>query len=52
MYVTVMDEYYLEKAKEERIAEVVKNLLANGVSPDVIAKSADMPIERVRTLLN
>ncbi len=43
MYVTVMDEYYLEKAKEER---------ANGVSPDVIAKSTDMPIERVRTLVN
>ncbi len=56
MYVTVMDEYYLEKAKEEGIAEyqkeMVKNLLANGVAPDVIAKSAGMPIERVRTLLN
>ncbi len=37
-----------EKCKEE----MVKKLFANGVSPDVIAKSADMPIERVRTLLN
>jgi predicted transposase/invertase (TIGR01784 family) len=38
----------IEKGKEE----MARNLLANGVSPDVIAKSAELPIEKIRKLMN
>jgi hypothetical protein len=34
------------------MAEMAKNLLANGVSPDLIARSAGLPVERVRALIN
>ena len=39
---------YIEKGKED----MAKELIANGVSPDVIAKSAGLPVERVRALVN
>ncbi|MDR1021299.1 MAG: hypothetical protein LBL73_11120 [Synergistaceae bacterium] len=32
--------------------EVARKLLANGVSPDIIAKSADLPQEKIRELMN
>jgi hypothetical protein len=38
----------VEKGKEE----MARNLLANGVSPDVIAKSAGLPLKKIRTLMN
>jgi hypothetical protein len=38
----------IEKGKEE----MARNLLANGVSPDVIAKSAGLPVEQIRSLAN
>jgi predicted transposase YdaD len=38
--------------KEEMAREAAKNLLANGVSPDVIAQSFGLPVERVRTLVS
>ena len=38
----------MEKGKEE----VAKNLLANGISPDIVAKSTGFPEERIRTLIN
>ncbi len=44
----VAEERGAEKCKEE----IVRNLLANGVAPDVIAKSAGVPIERVHALVN
>jgi len=42
----------IEKGKEEGKEEVARKLLANGVSPDVVAKSTGFPVERVRTLVN
>ncbi|MDR1481084.1 MAG: hypothetical protein LBI74_00490, partial [Synergistaceae bacterium] len=38
----------IEKGK----LELARNLLTNGVSPDVIAKSAELPIEKIRELMN
>jgi hypothetical protein len=31
---------------------MAKGLLANGVPPDIIAKSADLPLEAVKALIN
>jgi predicted transposase/invertase (TIGR01784 family) len=42
----------IETGKPEGKLEVARNLLANGVSPDVIAKSAELPIEKIRKLMN
>ena len=41
----------IEKGKE-MVTEMAKNLLANGVSPDVIAKSAGCPVEQIRNMVN
>jgi hypothetical protein len=38
----------IEKGK----LELARNLLANGVSPDIIAKSADLPQEKIRELMH
>jgi len=38
----------MEKAREE----MARNLLANGVSPEIIAKSGYMPVEQVRALIS
>jgi predicted transposase YdaD len=42
----------MEKGKEEMAREMARNLLANGISPDIIAKSAGMPVEQIRSLVN
>ncbi|MDR0649460.1 MAG: hypothetical protein LBF92_09020, partial [Synergistaceae bacterium] len=64
VYVSIAEEYYtkvgiekgieqgIEKGKIEGKLEVARNLLANGVSPDIIAKSADLPVEKIRELMN
>jgi predicted transposase/invertase (TIGR01784 family) len=36
----------IEKGKEE----MAKNLLLNGVPPDIIAQSAGLPLEKIQTL--
>jgi predicted transposase YdaD len=41
-----------EKGKLEGKLEVARNLLARGISPDIIAESADLPLEKVRALMN
>jgi predicted transposase/invertase (TIGR01784 family) len=38
----------IEKGKEE----MAKNLLSNGIPPDVIAKSAGLPLEKIQALAN
>jgi hypothetical protein len=40
------------RAKEEKAKEMAKNLLANGVSPEVIAKSAGLPLAQIQELMN
>lgn len=42
----------IEKGIEKGKLEVARNLLANGVSPDIIAKSAGLPQEKLRELMN
>jgi predicted transposase/invertase (TIGR01784 family) len=42
----------MEKGIKKGKLEVARNLLANGVSPDIIAKSADWPLEKIRELMN
>jgi len=64
VYISVMDEYYIEQAMEKGMEkgiekgmekgkeEMVRNLFANGFSPDVIAKSAELPLDKVQSWLN
>ncbi len=40
------------KGKAEGKEEMARNLLANGVSPDIIARSAGLPLEKIRSLMN
>jgi predicted transposase/invertase (TIGR01784 family) len=42
----------IEKGIEKGKLEVARNLLANGVSPDVIAKSAGLPLDQIKSLMN
>jgi predicted transposase/invertase (TIGR01784 family) len=50
----------IEKGREEGIEagvekgklEVARNLLANGVSPDIIAKSAGLTLDKIQALMN
>jgi predicted transposase/invertase (TIGR01784 family) len=42
----------IEEGKEEMMKEMAKNLLLNGVSPDVIAKSAGLSLEKIQALGN
>ena len=37
---------------EEKAKNMARKLLADGVSPEVIAKNAGWPVERVRALVN
>ncbi|GHV47383.1 hypothetical protein FACS1894204_10710 [Synergistales bacterium] len=60
MYVSVVEEKYvakgmekgMAKGREETTKKMARNLLANGVSLDVIAKSADLPLEKIQALMN
>ena len=42
----------MEKGKEQAAFEIAKNFLANGVSPDIIAKSTGLPVKKIRSLAN
>jgi hypothetical protein len=42
----------IRKGRKEGKAEMARNLLAEGVSPDIVAKSAGLPLNRIRTLMN
>jgi predicted transposase YdaD len=52
VYVSIAEEYYTQKGIEKGRLEVARNLLANGVSPDIIAKSAGLPREKIQELMN
>lgn len=41
-----------EEGREEMAKEIARNLLANGVSPDIIAKSAGLPLDKIQALMN
>jgi predicted transposase/invertase (TIGR01784 family) len=40
----------IEKGKEEMAEKMARNLLSKGISPDVIAQSAGMPVEKIQAL--
>ena len=42
----------IEKGMEEKAKNMARKLLADGVPPEVIARSAEWPVERVRALVN
>ena len=42
----------MEKGIKKGKEEMVRALLANGVPPEIIAKSANLPVERVRKFIN
>jgi len=42
----------MAKGIEQGKAEMARNLLANGISPDIIAKSAGLSVEQVRSMMN
>jgi hypothetical protein len=37
---------------EDMAKKMAKNLLANGVSPDIIAKSSGLPLKKIKALIN
>jgi predicted transposase YdaD len=41
-----------QEGRQEGKEEMAKNLLVNGVPPDIIAKSAGLPLDRIRALTN
>jgi hypothetical protein len=56
MYVSVVEEKYvaqgMEKGMEEMAKKMARNLLAKGVSPDIISESAGLPMEKIQALMN
>jgi predicted transposase/invertase (TIGR01784 family) len=60
MYVSIAEEYFtkigiekgIEQGRLEGKLEVALKLLARGVSPDIVAESADMPLKKIQELMN
>jgi hypothetical protein len=52
VYIPLLEREKAKELIEKGKLEVARNLLANGVSPDVIAKSAEIPVEKIRELMN
>ncbi|MDR1241261.1 MAG: hypothetical protein LBM00_00520 [Deltaproteobacteria bacterium] len=64
MYVSIFEEVYTERGMEKgmekgmeegakaKAVEIAKNLLAEGVSPDVISRTSGLSLEEVRSLMN
>jgi len=40
----------MEKGMEKGREEMARNLLANGISPEIIAKSAGLSLERIQAM--
>ena len=40
----------IEKGKEKGREEMARNLLANGISPEIIAKSAGLSLEKIQAI--
>ena len=56
MYISVFERVYkaegMEKGKRENTLEMAKNLLAEGVSPEIIAKASGLAISEIHSLMN
>ena len=42
----------IEKGIEQAIFGIARNCLANGISPDIIAKSTGLPVKKIQSLAN
>jgi predicted transposase/invertase (TIGR01784 family) len=42
----------INEGVKEGIAKLAKRLLADGVSPDVIARNSELPVDEVKALMN
>ena len=42
----------IEKGREEGIEKVARNLLRNGISSDIIAKSTGLSMDKIRALMS
>jgi predicted transposase/invertase (TIGR01784 family) len=55
MYTSIFERVYTargeEKGKQEGKIEMAKNLLANGVSPEIIAKSSGLSVDDIHALI-
>jgi hypothetical protein len=52
VYVSFLKDVEERMAEARGIEKMAKDLLANGISPEVIAKSSGLPLDRVQALLN
>ena len=52
VYIRPGEREAVEEIKQSAKEEMARKLLANGVSPDIIAKSAGKPVEEIRKLMN
>jgi hypothetical protein len=52
VYIPLLEREKAEELIEKGKLELARNLLENGVSPDVIAKSAELPVKKIRELMN
>jgi hypothetical protein len=52
MYIPLIMRDSAAEIEERTKEEMAKNLLANGVPPDVIAKSAKFPLDKIQRLMN
>jgi predicted transposase/invertase (TIGR01784 family) len=41
-----------QEGRQEGISEVAKNFLADGISPDIVAKNTGLSIDDIRTMMN
>ena len=48
----VQKEIFIRIAKEEGKEEMARNLLNDGVAPEIIARSAGLPLEKIQALQN
>jgi hypothetical protein len=52
VYVSIAEEYYTKVGIEKGKLEVARNLLADGISPDIVARNTELPVEKIRELMN
>jgi len=56
MYKSIFEEVYTERGRQDGEAkarvEMVKNLLAEGISPDIIERTSGLSQDDIRSLMN
>ena len=52
VFIPIGEQEAAEEIRKSTKEEIAKNFLANGVSPDIIAKSTNLPLDRIQSLMN